>query len=287
MSKHLFANEKIMKQYLGALLTEEVEPAPTETLAPVAKLLEQVTPLDVKAPAEEDTQTQQDTALDIDTQADSRTHIRMRSDVPSKTAEALVTEAKNSPKVDVHVDVEPDIAPTMTVDPATEDLQAQILAKATISTKEAYMDGEFQALFFDVAGLTLAVPLKSLGGIHQLTEITPLFAKPKWFKGVMLNREEKLNVVDTARWVMPEKYNKKLEEALNYQYLITLGDSNWGLLAEGLVNNLTLHGDDVKWREQNGKRPWLAGVIKEIMCALIDVGSLIELLEQGLDSQAD
>jgi len=136
-----------------------------------------------------------------------------------------------------------------------------------------------------VAGLTLAVPLKALGGIHQLGEVNQLFGKPKWFKGVMLNREEKLNVVDTARWVMPEKYDEKLEQSLNYQYLITLGDSQWGLLAEKLVNNITLRKEDVKWRAKSGKRPWLAGVIKEKMCALIDVENLNQLLEQGLDSR--
>ena len=129
------------------------------------------------------------------------------------------------------------------------------------------------------------MPLKALGGIHQLGEVNQLFGKPKWFKGVMLNREENLNVVDTARWVMPEKYTQELEDKLNYQYLITLGDSQWGLLAEKLVNNITLRSEDVKWRAKSGKRPWLAGVIKEKMCALIDVQSLNQLLEQGLDSR--
>ena len=40
MSKHLFANEKVMTQYLGALLCED-EPT-DQNLEPVAKLLEQV-----------------------------------------------------------------------------------------------------------------------------------------------------------------------------------------------------------------------------------------------------
>ena len=39
MSKQLFANEKVMKQYLGALLCED---EPVDNLEPVAKLLEQM-----------------------------------------------------------------------------------------------------------------------------------------------------------------------------------------------------------------------------------------------------
>ncbi|MBS3798833.1 chemotaxis protein CheW [Pseudoalteromonas sp. BDTF-M6] len=158
--------------------------------------------------------------------------------------------------------------------------------RAPQAAREQYMQGEFQALFFEVAGLTLAVPLKSLGGIHQRTELNQLFGKPEWFSGVMLNRDEKINVVDTARWVMPEKYDKQLQQALNYKYVIMLGESQWGLSAETLINNVTLKSEDVKWRQSHGKRPWLAGVIKEKMCALIDVENLQLLLEQGLDSQA-
>ena len=46
--------------------------------------------------------------------------------------------------------------------------------------------------------------------------------------------------------------DEQLEASLKYQYLITLGDSQWGLLAEKLINNITLSKEDVKsmfeWR---------------------------------------
>ncbi|MEI5638216.1 MULTISPECIES: chemotaxis protein CheW [unclassified Pseudoalteromonas] len=257
MTKHLFANEKVMKQYLGALLQEEPEEVSHE-LNPVAKLLEQVT-----------------------------------EPQPQSQADPVVTTPEPEPKPEgVIAPVELKSAETID-SKSPQDLEVtentSIIKEDTSSdsnaAREAYQDGEFQALFFEVAGLTLAVPLRALGGIHQLGEVTQLFGKPSWFKGVMLNREEKLSVVDTARWVMPEKFTPELEQSLDYQYLITLGDSNWGLLAEKLVNNLTLKPEDIKWRTGDGKRPWLAGVIKEKMCALIDVENLNLLLEQGLDSR--
>jgi purine-binding chemotaxis protein CheW len=247
MSKQLFANEKVMTQYLGALLQEDV---PNENLEPVAKLLEQVQP-----------QTGVEVALPITQE------VKLQEEV---------VEAKSIAEQEPQCVIK---------DNVVAEIAEQTKNKAAVQSQEDYFDGEFQALFFEVAGLTLAVPLKSLGGIHQITEINHLFGKPKWFKGVMLNRDEKLNVVDTARWVMPEKFDEKLEASLDYQYLITLGDSQWGLLAEKLINNITLTKEDVKWRSSNGKRPWLAGVIKEKMCALIDVDNLNILLEQGLDSR--
>jgi purine-binding chemotaxis protein CheW len=254
MSKQLFANEKVMKQYLGALLSEE-EPEDS-ALLPVAKLLEQV-PVVVEQPVDEVVPQEQ---VVIETVSDI-SPVEER-EIPEEQTKNLEIPEKN------------------TIIKESDETKNQ-----PVSAREAYGDNEFQALFFEVAGLTLAVPLKSLGGIHQLGEVNQLFGKPKWFKGVMLNRDEKLHVVDTALWVMPEKYTPELEEKLDYQYLITLGDSPWGLLAENLVNNITLQPDDVKWRTSDSKRPWLAGVIKEKMCALIDVENLNRLLEQGLDSR--
>lgn len=257
MSKHLFANEKVMKQYLGALLQEDE--SQDTALAPVAKLLEQVPDIT----EQQITQPVHDTVPGIveTTPSPSEEYLEVGeiSECESKDLELT----KNNTIIKEQAVVEPSLT----------------------TAQEEYGESEFQALFFEVAGLTLAVPLKSLGGIHQLGEVTQLFGKPKWFKGVMLNREEKLNVVDTARWVMPEKYTPELEYKLDYQYLITLGDSPWGLLAENLINNITLKPEDIKWRVNVGKRPWLAGVIKEKMCALIDVENLNRLLEQGLDSQ--
>ncbi|MFY8272873.1 chemotaxis protein CheW [Pseudoalteromonas sp. SSDWG2] len=256
-------NDKVMRQYLDALLTEDEQPQKAPSATP-----KQVTPV--------------------------ATHVEDKPTVlknkPIEQLLAQVKEPEPAPQQQPEVDTK---APT-SQDEAQQDQEVNVQSapppvqplRAPQAAREQYMEGEFQALFFDVAGLTLAVPLKSLGGIHQLGEVNQLFGKPAWFKGVMVNRDEKIHLVDTARWVMPEKYDKNLEQALNYKYVIMLGESQWGLSAENLINNVTLKSEDVKWRKSHGKRPWLAGVIKDKMCALIDVENLQLLLEQGFDSQA-
>ena len=159
-------------------------------------------------------------------------------------------------------------------------------ASAT-NSMAAYQASEFQALFFEVAGLKLAVPLKSLGGIHQWQTPNRIFGKSPWYLGIMSNREESLNVVDTALWVMPEKYTDEMAATLKYQYLIMLGESKWGLSCERLVTTEILSPDDVQWRRNNaGKRPWLAGVVRDKMCAILDVEAMIDMLDQGQGSQA-
>jgi purine-binding chemotaxis protein CheW len=172
------------------------------------------------------------------------------------------------------------------IDTASQVIESAIPEEpvAPIKAMKDELGQSFQALFFDVAGLTLAVPLISLGGIHKLDKISPLFGKPEWFKGVMLHRDEKINVVDSAMWVMPEKYDQNLLNKLNYQYLIMLDGSQWGLACDKLINTVTLDQNEVKWREPTGKRPWLAGMVKERMCALINVKQLIAMLNNGLGS---
>lgn len=161
---------------------------------------------------------------------------------------------------------------------------SEIVPKVTKDLLET-LDDEFQVLFFKVAGLTLAVPLVSLGGIVKLERLNHIMGRPSWYKGVQTHRGSQLNVVDTCAWVMPEKYDDALAESVNYQYVVLLEDSNWGLTCESLVNSVKINKSDVNWRSKTGKRPWLAGVVKEQMCGILHVHSLIDLLNSGLGSQ--
>ena len=161
------------------------------------------------------------------------------------------------------------------------ELQAQLAAQQQLADQAAAwrnMDTEqsFQVLFFEVAGMTFAVPLTHLGGIYQVAKLTSLFGKPHWFAGVQTERDRQIYAVDTARWAMPGHTAKE-----EYGYLVTLGESNWGLGCHQLKGTALLTRDQVKWRSTPGARPWLAGMVKERMCALLHVDALIALLEQG------
>ncbi|MFI3275332.1 chemotaxis protein CheW, partial [Vibrio sp.] len=144
---------------------------------------------------------------------------------------------------------------------------------------------DFQVLYFDVNGVTFAVPLDELGGIHRLEEVNHIIGKPTWYLGLQTNRDSQLDVVDTAKWVMSEKLSGD-EYKENYQYIVMLGESLWGLAGTELKGTELLNTDKVRWRETAGKRPWLAGMVKEKMCALIHVEALIAMLNAGLDVKA-
>lgn len=142
-------------------------------------------------------------------------------------------------------------------------------------------EAPFECLLFDVAGLTLAVPLVSLGSIYSLAgeELTPLFGQPDWFLGILPCQTGNLKVLDTARWVMGDRYRDDFREGL--QYVISVQGFEWGLAVHQVSRSVRLDPREVKWRSQRSQRPWLAGTVIEHMCALLDVSALAELIASG------
>ena len=139
----------------------------------------------------------------------------------------------------------------------------------------------FECVLFDVAGLTLAVPLVCLGSIYPLAghELTPLFGQPEWFLGILPSQAGNLKVLDTARWVMPDRYRDDFRQGL--QYVISVQGYEWGLAVHQVSHSLRLDPNEIKWRSHRGQRPWLAGTVIEHMCALLDVSALAELIASG------
>ncbi|ASP46613.1 chemotaxis protein CheW [Cognaticolwellia beringensis] len=287
MSKSLAASKELMQSYLSELLTEEVEQKPAlpvkeKQTHPLEKLLNSATFPQLAEPDNTKPLTSAKSAHKKIKQAaisseQTITEVAVKP-IQSKAASKPTLKAPEL-KPELKSELKSELQP---IEVNVNEIKTQKSAGGFAAVKKlSYREGDFQAMFFDVAGLQIAVPLVELGGIHNTDKTTPLMGKPEWFKGVMLHRDEKVNVVDTALWVMPEKCDEALMSALNYQYIIMLSDSPWGLMAEKLVDTVTLKQEDVKWIDKTNKRPWLAGLVKNRMCALLDIESLIKLLEKG------
>jgi purine-binding chemotaxis protein CheW len=182
---------------------------------------------------------------------------------------ALVTPENDEPQALVPPVVEVHLPPSNTPPPVETDGRPSWAAEP------------FECLLFDVAGLTLAVPLVCLGSIYSLAghELTPLFGQPEWFLGILPSQAGNLKVLDTARWVMPDRYRDDFKQGL--QYVISVQGYEWGLAVHQVSRSLRLNPNEIKWRSHRGQRPWLAGTVIEHMCALLDVASLAELIASG------
>ena len=247
-----------LQSYLDGLLQEA-----TEELLLVE--LEPIMPVPVPVPLAEPVERDDFAAAVLEEQVRDAVPLRTPEVVPAEIAQVVDTQgAVAQPLVEVHL-------------PATPGGNAPLRSDG----RPAWAAEPFECLLFDVAGLTLAVPLVCLGSIYSLAgrELTPLFGQPEWFLGILPSQSGNLKVLDTARWVMPDRYRDDFREGL--QYVISVQGYEWGLAVHQVSRSLRLDPSEIKWRTQRGQRPWLAGTVIEHMCALLDVAELAELIASG------
>ncbi len=141
----------------------------------------------------------------------------------------------------------------------------------------------FPCLIFAVAGLRLAVPLIKLTGVVPLAEsLTTFPGEAPWLLGLTRYRGQSVRVVDTAEIVLPE--DRRLARVKSAEpapgFLVVIGKGRWGLACDAVSETLPLETDDVKWRSERGKRLWLAGTVRDKLCALLDVDALVARLDR-------
>lgn len=297
-----------IEKFGGATLTKD-----ERDLSSVEKLLSQLKldeDLEVEVEALTETDVITDSELAVETYTEQLTDVAVdvavEADVETVVDAEVITETETvveqtvdiEPEVISEVDVEVSVETEVAVEAAedvAQDIETETETQAEPQTQEdadttppwknIAPEHAFQVLFFESVGVTYAVPLAELGGIHRLESCNHLIGRPDWYLGLQTERDQQLDVVDTAMWVMPEKITDNSHRD-DYSYIVILGDSKWGLACNALLGTESLTGERVRWREQAGKRPWLAGLVKDKMCALIHVEALIAMLDQGIDANA-
>ncbi|BES71947.1 chemotaxis protein CheW [Marinobacter nanhaiticus D15-8W] len=203
-----------------------------------------------------------------------KTSVAEQPQVQTRGAEAPLTpalreESKEAPEAAITPIIETTPQPVATPEP---EPQAQGLPD--------WAGHAFECLIFKVAGLQLAVPLVLLGAIHRVeSELHEIPGRPPWFMGMLSSSERNLRVVDTAEWVMAGRVPQGAREG--YKFVIRLDQSDWGLACDEVAQSFTLSPDDVRWRSERSRRPWLAGTVVGHMCALLDVSAMTRLLSRA------
>ncbi len=144
----------------------------------------------------------------------------------------------------------------------------------------SWAEGPFQCLMFKVNGITLCIPLTCLQTIIEWDqEPSVMPGQPKWHLGILMNRDVKVSVVDTAKIVMPERLSSREHgKRQTGGYILVVGDGRWGLACDSIVATELFSKDMVQWRTGEGKRPWLAGTAKEQLRAVLDIDALLSML---------
>jgi purine-binding chemotaxis protein CheW len=144
--------------------------------------------------------------------------------------------------------------------------------------RPSWSERVFASLLFDVNGLSLAAPLHALGGICPIEDkLQVVVGQADWFMGLLRWNDRNIRVVDTARYVMPERVSGRSHQA-GYHSVIILGDSNWALAVNSADQSVNFSPEDILWRQAMGKRPWLAGTVLNNLRALLDIEVLLTML---------
>ncbi|MBA1149564.1 chemotaxis protein CheW [Ectothiorhodospiraceae bacterium WFHF3C12] len=144
-----------------------------------------------------------------------------------------------------------------------------------------WAEPDFQALIFHVGGLKLAVPLVKLHSVVPWEEqVTPMPNQPGWCHGLFNYRGHNVRVVDTAALVLPA--DKRAEAAADTpEQILVVGDGRWAMSCTRVGDVVRLKPGEVKWRTARGQRPWLAGTVREKLCAVMDTEAFADMLDRA------
>ena len=180
-----------------------------------------------------------------------------------------------------------------------------------VDNRPAWGRENFRCLAFNVSGLKLAVPVQFVDSMQPLDLISVATSsnKTSLLKGeaslskgeaslsegeaslsegeaslsnplilgqMKVDRGEGAQpfcaVLDTARLVMPERYDNGMQES--YRYILTLKNCDWSIAVDSIGGEIGLTPQNVRWRSEHTRREWLAGTVVDKMCALIDIDLL-------------
>jgi len=152
------------------------------------------------------------------------------------------------------------------------------------ATTPEWADSPFQCLLFNVGGLALAVPLVRLNGVIPWSEnVVETPNQTDWYLGVLMNHGHKVQVIDTAMMVLPAEHRVDMpaepEERLSH--ILLVDDQKWGLACDSIGDVVWLNKDEVKWRSNKTKRPWLLGTAVDHMCAVMDTEAFADMLDEN------
>lgn len=277
--KKLSASEQALFAYLDEMLRAGTESAEAAIESPVIDSPTIASPSSdapaINVPAETDAQPIESAIY---------AHVTLTSVNAPEPSSASLVETPVEPTLITLQDLAPK-GQAMISEPTEEELQSAHLPPVKgwkDNGRPAWAQKRFDALIFKVAGLKLAVPLVSLGLIHPIDKkFNALPHQTPWFLGLLrVSGGASIKVIDTAMCVMPERYTSACREGL--KYVITLHGYDWGLACHEVEKAICLDPDAINWRTQRGKRPWMAGTVRDHMCALIDstgFHSVIEAVE--------
>lgn len=181
---------------------------------------------------------------------------QVREDFDTEEPDSLIIDSGQPPEAPGEAD---------TALPSEDDLECEY-----DEGPDELNDGAMYYLF-DVAGLTLAIPLARFEAEVGLPEVMTPPIGQDW-RRIAETPSGPLIVVDTAGLILQEPGAGFPDQRVSH--LVVLDSGNWALAAHGPGVREALDLDRVHWRSTSGRRPWLAGTLPDRRCVLLDLDEI-------------
>ncbi len=172
---------------------------------------------------------------------------------------------------------------------AAQKMARRVVRPAALAAAPAWVLSEqLPCLTFKIANLKLALPLQYLAkvepfagadAISPASKVSNIAEQSNWqnsFVECCLGEVDDRVIVDTAKLVMPERYDNNMVS--NYRQVLLIRDMDWCFAVDSIGGEMDINVSEVRWRSQHTRREWLAGTIIEKMCAIVDADALHRLL---------
>lgn len=148
-------------------------------------------------------------------------------------------------------------------------------------------DNVFEVRVVTVAGLTLAIPSAEIVACDRLS-VESLKPDLKYLQaGLGLLRRSNTaapRVLDFAALVLPAERRPVRTSRKPPPHVLILAGERWALACDGVGRSEDVDPQQVQWRDRQGQRPWLCGMLPMLNAALVDPQALVAaalLEEQG------
>lgn len=144
------------------------------------------------------------------------------------------------------------------------------------------LPARFQVLFCDIAGMTIAVPLTELGSILKIGKLNKMAKSTPWCKGILVKGDCKYTCIDGAALLdvknssVATGKNDSNKQTEKYSFALQVGKSTYAICCNEVSHTVEISKDDIKWRQNSHKQPWLPGILKEKMCVLLDGAKMVQ-----------
>lgn len=147
------------------------------------------------------------------------------------------------------------------------------------STAAANEREEQKFLTLKVGELTLATTLSGCSGVVSYPDsVSTLPEQPDWFLGLFQYRGANIAIADAGRLVNHGRsgYRRSLSDQ-PYLNVLLLKGRKWAVACDDIGEIVQPLNDEICWREQKEKMPWLMGTMAKPSAAIIDMRSLIPI----------